>query len=74
MPVNNSLQVNWLSATSGVANLVILNINGSTVYSKQIAFKSGMNQKSLSASQLSKGMYVLKIINDKEVISTIFIK
>ena len=74
MPVNNSLQVNWLSASSGVANLVILNINGSTVYSKQIAFKSGMNQASLSASQLSKGMYVFKIINDKEVISTTFIK
>jgi hypothetical protein len=63
-PVANVLNLNVQSLTAGKATIVISDVNGKLLLQKAITVSSGSNIIPLAVDQLTKGMYILKFVQD----------
>ena len=73
-PVHDNLHVLLQSRVSGEATFMVSDITGKIVAKQKSAIIIGMNTLHIPAASLSKGMYVLKVIQNNTVQSVKFIK
>ncbi len=73
-PVHDNLHVLLQSRASGQAIFVVSDITGKIVAKQKSAIIEGMNTIHIPATSLSKGIYVLKVIQNNAVQSVKFIK
>lgn len=64
-PVVSNFTASFSSPKTGVASLLIRNVNGQTMYRKTVNLLKGNNAVSVQIPQLMPGMYYVSIINDE---------
>jgi hypothetical protein len=72
-PVKDVLQVQ-ANGITGQASLNITDANGRQVYTRDILLEQGSNSIPINISQLSSGMYYIRLSNDKDVFTKQFAK
>ncbi len=73
-PVTDELNVALLSGITGVAIITVTDMNGRVVRSQDIGLVKGKDRLSIPMSELSDGLYVLRIGNASGYISQRFLK
>lgn len=73
-PVNSYVNLKIQSNVSGKANLQVADITGKVLLQQQKSIMQGENSIAIPASSLTKGIYVLKVIQDNFTKSIKFIK
>ena len=68
-PATDVLNIQFNGMNSDQINVVMVNLQGQTVYSNQFVDVSGNTNKSIDVSNLEKGMYILKFVTENEVIA-----
>jgi len=63
-PFTDNFMASFNAPKTGIATLLIRNTSGQTVYKKSLSVVAGDNTVSISAQQLSTGMYYITIVND----------
>lgn len=72
-PNNGSFNLEFNLSQNDNVDVIITDIAGKLVYSKNIAAKAGYNQISIDVEQFQKGFYLLKLGNQKGVINKSFV-
>ena len=67
-PVSGKLNVSLNLANNSRLNYQILNMNGEVIYTEQTGTMSGTVNKTIDVSGFAKGVYLIRVITDKEII------
>jgi hypothetical protein len=67
-PTTGNIQLEWPSASTGTSSVKLINTLGQLVFNRQTSMNKGIG--TLSVSGLSKGMYMLKVEFDKQVLTS----
>jgi hypothetical protein len=70
-PTTGDIQLEWPTASTGTASVKLINTLGQLVFNQQASMNKGIGK--LSVSGLSKGMYMLKVEFDKQVVTSTLI-
>jgi hypothetical protein len=73
-PVVDQLQIRFVSATSGSVQLTILNMAGVVLHKQSTISQNGMNQRIISVSNLSSGLYICRLQYGNKAESIRFLK
>jgi len=68
-PANTLLNIQFVSENAESFKIELLSITGQTVYSGNVNDFSGSYNKSINTAMLSKGIYLLRIVGDKQIIT-----
>jgi hypothetical protein len=67
-PANTSLNIQFVSENSETLEIRLISLTGQTVYEENLNNFSGLFSKSILTSSFSKGVYLLRIIGEKQSI------
>ena len=67
VPASKSVTVSFDAASRGSAEIQIINQFGAIVFRKSVSVDNGINFNTINTSNLSSGIYTVKVIKDKEV-------
>jgi hypothetical protein len=73
-PVHTNINLLLQSTTTGKASILVTDITGKVVITQQAPITTGANNITIPAASLSKGMYILKVIQSDKIQSVKFIK
>ncbi len=73
-PVSDQVNINIFAKTSGNYSIQLLNTIGQQVYVREVNLSNGDNQQVIEMSNLSQGMYILRVSNQDQVISKNIVK
>lgn len=73
-PTNNAINICFEDKQSHSINIKVMNINGQVVYQEKLGNTSGKYSKTIDLSDVSKGVYLLQVVTDKETIQQKVIK
>lgn len=74
MPVKSELTIRYTATSQHKITVQIINLNGKIITSNIYSTSRGINEKTIGLSGLSTGIYLCRIMNDKEIISQQIIK
>lgn len=73
-PTNSTINICFEDKQSHSINIKVMNINGQVVYQEKLGNTSGKYSKTIDLSEVSKGVYLLQVVTDKETIQQKVIK
>jgi len=74
IPALDRVTIQFLSTTSGSAELQLIDLNGKTVLQQTFDCQFGINYKSFNVSQLKHGLYLCRLQHDSKFETSKFIK
>jgi hypothetical protein len=73
-PVHDLININFTNPNSQTAKIEILSLNGNIIYVEQLKLTNEENTYQFSVSMLQRGAYLCRIITEKTVTTTKFLK
>jgi hypothetical protein len=68
-PVKDKLVIELIAADNGTGTIEVISANGSTVGRKKLNWKTGMNIENIDMQVLAPGVYYIKLISGKDIIT-----